>query len=63
MSLGKDEAPSGKPLLGMTDLWSWKEALGKPSTIAKWEVSLSHFIHPGTAGQQSWIRLVPRIMQ
>lgn len=34
MSLGRDEAPSGHPLLGMTDLQSWKEALGKPSTVA-----------------------------
>ena len=43
VSLGRDEAPSGQPLLGMIDLQSWKEALGKPSTIAKREVGLSHF--------------------
>lgn len=43
VSLGRDEAPSSQPLLGMTDLQSWKEALGKSSTTAKCQVSLSHF--------------------
>lgn len=43
LSLGRDEAPSGQPLLGTTDLQSWKEALGKTCPIAKQEVTLSHF--------------------
>lgn len=38
-SLGRDEAPSSQALLGVSDLQSWKEALGNPSPMAKLEVS------------------------
>lgn len=39
VSLGRDEAPSSQALLGMSDLQSWKEALGSPSPAAKQEFS------------------------
>lgn len=38
-SLGRDEASSSQALLGVSDLQSWKEALGNPSPMAKLEIS------------------------
>lgn len=38
-SLGRDEAPSSQPLLGVSDLQSWREALGNPFPMAQQEFS------------------------